>query len=84
VILARQGGTFAVPANKTVEHVLTDNGIAVEVSCEEGVCGTCATRVIEGVLDHRDTFLTKAERASNTVITICVSRAKTRTLVLDL
>jgi vanillate O-demethylase ferredoxin subunit len=84
VILARHGGSFIIPKDKTIEHVLTDNGIEVEVSCEEGVCGTCVTKVIEGIPDHRDTFLTNAEKASNAMMTICVSRAKTRTLVLDL
>ena len=84
VILARHGRSFVVPRDKTVEQVLTDNGIKVEVSCEEGVCGTCVTRVLAGIPDHRDTFLTDAEKASNTMMTICVSRAKTRSLVLDL
>ena len=84
VTLARQGRSFMVPEGKTIEHVLTDNGVEVEVSCEEGVCGTCVTRILEGIPDHRDTCLTDAEKASNTVMTICVSRAKTRSLVLDL
>lgn len=84
VTLARHGGSFAVPKDKTIEHVLADNGIEVEVSCEEGVCGTCVTRVLAGIPDHRDTFLTDAEKASNKMMAICVSRAKTATLLLDL
>jgi hypothetical protein len=40
--------------------------------------------VIAGVPDHRDVILTDAEKAANNVIQICVSRAKTERLVLDL
>ena len=53
-------------------------------SCEEGFCGTCETRVLEGVPDHRDTILTAAERAANDTMFICVSRSLTPKLVLDL
>jgi len=53
-------------------------------SCAEGVCGTCETRVIEGIPDHRDLFLSKEEQAANTTMMICCSGSKTPTLVLDL
>lgn len=56
----------------------------VPVSCEQGVCGTCLTRVLEGVPDHRDLYLTPDERAANYQFTPCCSRAKSRRLVLDL
>jgi vanillate O-demethylase ferredoxin subunit len=54
------------------------------VSCEQGVCGTCLTRVREGVPDHRDLYLTPDERAANDQFTPCCSRAKSPRLVLDL
>ena len=60
------------------------HGIEVETSCEQGVCGTCLTRVLDGEPDHRDTFMTPAERAANDQMTLCCSRAKSPVLVLDL
>ncbi|MFP3335242.1 2Fe-2S iron-sulfur cluster binding domain-containing protein, partial [Pseudomonas sp. SIMBA_064] len=59
-------------------------GIEVDTSCGEGVCGTCMVPVLDGEPDHRDHCLSKAERASNTVICCCVSRARSAVLVLDL
>ena len=53
-------------------------------SCEQGVCGTCLSGLLEGTPDHRDAYLSDAERKSCTKIMICVSRAKTPRLVLDL
>ena len=53
-------------------------------SCEQGVCGTCLTRVLDGVPDHRDLYLTPEEQAANDQFTPCCSRSKTRLLVLDL
>ena len=84
VRLARTGRTCHVPADKSVMDVLLAQGIDLAFSCESGVCGTCLTRVLEGIPDHRDSFLTDAERAANDQFTPCCSRAKTSTLVLDL
>lgn len=82
--LDRSGQTFQIPAGKSVIEVLVAEGIDVPYSCESGVCGTCLTRVLEGVPEHRDTFLTEAERAANDQFTPCCSRACTPLLVLDL
>lgn len=84
VRLVSSGKTYQVPKEKSVIEVLTSEGVDVPYSCESGVCGTCLTRVLEGVPDHRDTFLTEAERASNDQFTPCCSRALTPVLVLDL
>jgi vanillate O-demethylase ferredoxin subunit len=73
-----------VPADKSIVEVLADHGIEVPVSCEQGVCGTCLTRVLEGEPDHRDSFLTQDEQALNDQMTLCCSRAKSPLLVLDL
>ena len=54
------------------------------MSCEQGICGTCLTRVLEGVPDHRDLFLTENEQALNDQFTPCCSRSKSPLLVLDL
>jgi vanillate O-demethylase ferredoxin subunit len=78
------GGTYTVPAEASILHVLSDRGIDVPRSCEQGVCGTCLTGVLEGEPDHRDVFLTDAERRCGDKIVLCVSRAKGRHLVLDM
>jgi vanillate monooxygenase ferredoxin subunit len=84
VKLASSGKVVTVPAGKSVLHVLEEQGVAIPYSCEEGVCGTCLTRVLEGVPDHRDMYLTDEEQAANDQFTPCCSRAKTKVLVLDL
>lgn len=84
VRLARSNRTIAVEAGKTILDALLDAGIAVNYACTEGVCGTCETRVLEGMPDHRDQFLSKEEQATNKTVMICCSGAKSRTLVLDL
>lgn len=84
VRLARSGKVFQIPAEHSVFEVLDEAGIAIETSCEQGICGSCITRVLEGTPDHRDQFMTDAERACNDQFTPCCSRAKTPCLVLDL
>ena len=84
VKIASSGASFQVPADKTVHQVLSENGIEIMVSCEQGVCGTCLTRVLEGEPDHRDLYLDDHEHAANDQFTPCCSRAKSKTLVLDL
>jgi vanillate O-demethylase ferredoxin subunit len=84
VVLSRSGRKFSIPAGKSIAAVLRENGVNVEVSCEQGVCGTCLTGVLEGVPDHRDEVLSDATRASCSTIALCVSRAISDTLVLDL
>jgi len=54
------------------------------VSCEEGNCGTCETRILEGVPDHRDVYLDEASKAGGRVFMPCCSRARSARLVLDL
>jgi vanillate O-demethylase ferredoxin subunit len=84
VKLASSGKVFTVPAGTTVIKVLAEAGVEIPYSCEEGVCGTCLTRVVEGVPDHRDMYLTEEEQAANDQFTPCCSRSKTKVLVLDL
>ncbi|WP_260925108.1 PDR/VanB family oxidoreductase [Novosphingobium sp. 9] len=84
VEIASTGQRIAVAADQPVIDALAAQGIDLPVSCEQGVCGTCVTRVLEGIPDHRDMFMTAAEHASNDQFTPCCSRAKTPLLVLDL
>ena len=78
------GQVFDIPPDKTVVQVLESHGIDIPMSCEQGVCGTCLTRVLEGVPDHRDMFLTEEEQACNDQFTPCCSRSKSPMLVLDI
>ncbi|MCP4620275.1 MAG: oxidoreductase [Bradyrhizobium sp.] len=82
--LARSNRTIAVEPGKTILDAVLDAGIMANYSCSEGVCGTCETRVIEGIPDHRDLFLSPEEKAANKTIMICCSGSKSGTLVLDL
>jgi vanillate O-demethylase ferredoxin subunit len=84
VRLASSGRVIAVPAGKSVVQALAETGVEIPVSCEQGVCGTCLTRVLEGEPEHRDSFLTDAEKARNDVFAPCCSRARSSRLVLDL
>jgi vanillate O-demethylase ferredoxin subunit len=84
VKLASSGRVVAVPAGQSVVHALAEAGVLVQTSCEQGVCGTCLTRVLEGQPDHRDLYLTPEEQAANDQFTPCCSRAKSAVLVLDL
>ena len=84
VVCARSGLSLDVMPDQSILQVLTDAGIEVARSCEQGICGTCEVRVLEGEVDHRDSILSAAERASNEIMMTCVSRAKGASLVLDI
>jgi vanillate O-demethylase ferredoxin subunit len=82
--LARTGRDLAVPPSSTALSCLQEAGIAMDSSCEVGVCGTCRTAVLEGEPDHQDSVLTAQERAASNCFLPCVSRARTQLLVVDL
>ena len=84
VELTLTGTTLTVPADRSILEVVEKAGVAVLSSCREGTCGTCETTVLGGVPDHRDSLLTEAERAAGDVMFICVSRAVSPRLVLEL
>ncbi len=82
--LARSGRLLEVSPDRSIVDVLRRHGVAVPVSCESGVCGTCLTGVLQGLPDHRDVYLTDAEKARNDQILPCCSRSRSALLVLDL
>ncbi|WP_432933408.1 PDR/VanB family oxidoreductase [Microbispora sp. CA-135349] len=84
VELALTGATLTVPEGRSILEVVEEAGVQVLSSCREGTCGTCETAVLDGVPDHRDHLLTEEERAAGDVMFICVSRARSARLVLDL
>ncbi|WP_431823659.1 PDR/VanB family oxidoreductase [Burkholderia sp. F1] len=82
--LARSQRTLRVPPEQSITDVLYDHGIEVATSCEAGVCGACRTTVLDGTPDHRDAFLSGADKARNDCMMPCVSRCRGERLVLDL
>lgn len=82
--LSSTGQRFEVGPQQSVADVLLAAGIDVPVSCQQGICGTCVTKVLEGVPDHRDFYLSDREKIANDQFTPCCSRAKSKRLVLDL
>jgi ferredoxin-NADP reductase/nitrite reductase/ring-hydroxylating ferredoxin subunit len=84
VELARSALSLDVPAGKSILAVLRDNGVNGPASCEQGACGTCLTRVLDGEIDHQDVYLNEAEKREGKVMMTCVSRARSTRLVLDI
>ncbi|MBG0855880.1 oxidoreductase [Streptomyces spinoverrucosus] len=82
VELRRSGRSLTVPADSTVLAAVRAELPNTAYSCEQGFCGTCQQRVLEGAVDHRDELLTDGERADSMLI--CVSRARGERLVLDM
>nr|WP_210422053.1 PDR/VanB family oxidoreductase [Rhizobium sp. ACO-34A] len=83
VVAERSGVMVTVGPDDTIAKALARAGVKIEVKCEEGVCGTCVTDVLEGEPDHRDKFLTQDEREEGTMICACCSRACGSRIVLD-
>ena len=84
VELKRSGKVIEITPDRSLLHTLLAHKIDVDHSCEEGICGACETRVLEGEPDHRDSVLSASEHASNKMMMVCVSGCKSQRLVLDL
>ena len=82
--LSRSGRRIKVHPNQTALDALLAEGVDVDYSCRQGVCGSCEARVLQGTPEHQDEVLTEAERASNRSIILCCSRSREPLLVLDL
>ncbi|AQV97877.1 oxidoreductase [Cupriavidus necator] len=84
IAIRSSGQIIKVAAGQSAAHALLDAGFDLPLSCEQGVCGTCMTRVLSGTPDHRDLYLTSDEHERNDCFMPCCSRAKTPRLLLDL
>ncbi|WCP16017.1 Phthalate dioxygenase reductase (plasmid) [Sphingobium sp. AntQ-1] len=82
--LATSGRELPVPADKTALEVLRAAGVPVPSSCEQGTCGTCVVKVLDGVPDNRDHFLSEYNKKSGKRVALCVSRALSETLTIEL
>lgn len=84
VKIASTGEVLDIPEDESITEVLEENGYYISVSCEQGICGTCVTHILEGEAEHHDNFLSDDEKNVQKVFTPCCSRAKTEMLVLDI
>lgn len=84
VVLAESGGSVLVGPDTSILDALLEHGLDVLHDCQDGICGACETKVIEGEVDHRDYVLSERERAANDCMMVCVSRACGKRLVLGL
>jgi tetrachlorobenzoquinone reductase len=84
VVLFRSGRMISVRPGETILQAVLAAGIDVPRSCQQGVCGTCETSVLDGIPEHRDAVLSARERAANKRMMICCSGSRTDRLVLDL
>jgi vanillate O-demethylase ferredoxin subunit len=84
VELRKSGQSLTIPADKSVLDVLEAHGHKIPFSCREGLCRTCETTVCSGEPEHRDYVLSQEERNANCSMMVCVSRAVSPVLVLDL
>jgi ferredoxin-NADP reductase len=84
VVLDRSGISVHVAADESIVDAVGRAGVAVDTSCREGICGSCETRVIAGSPIHRDSILSEEEQQADDVMMICVGRASSERLILDL
>ena len=84
VELRQSGLSLELPKNRPPLQALLDAGVDIEFSCEEGVCGACETRIIEGEAEHRDSVLSGAQKTAQKSMMVCVSRCRSDRMVLDL
>lgn len=84
VELKRQGAVIHVGPDESILDAIRAAGLEHPSSCEMGFCGTCEARVLEGSPDHQDDLLTDAEHVAGDTMMLCVSRASSQRLVLDL
>ncbi|RSS46018.1 PDR/VanB family oxidoreductase [Streptomyces sp. WAC08241] len=84
VELRRTGTTLRVPPDRTLLDVVREAVPGVPSSCEQGICGTCETKVLAGTPDHHDMLLTDEEREAGSTMMICVGRSRSARLTLDL
>ena len=83
-VLARSQTEIKVPSDKTLLEALEAAGIAPSYSCRAGGCGACEVKVIEGEINHLDSYYSPIEKAQQDRILTCVSRANSNQLVIDL
>ncbi len=82
VVVQGVDGVFTVAPDQSILQCLGKHGVELPMSCEQGICGTCAMRVVSGEPDHRDMFFSDGEH-QNQLFTPCCSRSRSTRLVLE-
>jgi len=75
--------TFEVGAHQSIVEVAREHGVDILTACEDGQCGTCVVKVLEGEVEHRDRAL-EPEKQEEGWMCACVSRAKDSSLTLEI
>lgn len=83
--IPRLGRTIEVPATRSLLEALEDAEVEMISDCRKGECGLCALPIlaVDGVVDHRDIFLSEEEKAANAKLCTCVSRVAGGSITLD-
>jgi vanillate O-demethylase ferredoxin subunit len=84
VVLAKRGLRCVVEPDESILESLERHGVRATFSCREGLCRSCEVALLSGEVDHRDYVLTDDEQMNNASLMICVSRARSSELVIDL
>ena len=83
-VLAQSKKEIKVPSDKTLLEALEAADTAPNYSCRAGGCGACEVKVIAGEIEHLDSYYSSEEKAEQDRILTCVSRAKSKQLVINL
>lgn len=85
VHMADVGMTVRVGEHVSMLDAMRAAGVDMMWDCLRGECGLCAVDVLksEGILDHRDVFLSESQREAGQKICTCVSRAVGGSITVD-
>ena len=66
-----------VASDTSILDALDAAGVDTLSDCRKGECGLCLAKIVEvdGTIDHRDVFLSEAQKQRCTNLCLCVSRA---------
>jgi ferredoxin-NADP reductase len=79
---AATGKLYPVGPGQSILAVLRAARPETPPPCEEGRCGVCRRRYVEGEPVHRDSLLTESERGE--FVLLCRARSRTPVLVIEL
>jgi vanillate O-demethylase ferredoxin subunit len=84
VVLGRSGTEVSVQRGQTILAALLDARIDVSYSCEQGVCGACETKLLDGTAEHRDFVRSPEEHVRLSTLMICCAGSRSKRLTIDL